>query len=86
MRKIYKYELTGEKTTLQIPEWSTILSCQIQYDSIVIWALVDLDQLNVSRTFMLLLTGQDVPHLKLSFVATLQYTGYVYHVFEQLDL
>lgn len=88
MNIIYKYKLElGEVDQITMPEKANILQIGAQHGSLWIWALVDTDNPDETRTFRLYGTGHEIEDLK-----NLQYIGtvsvmegrLVLHVFEEL--
>lgn len=84
--KIYKYELELEgKQTLELPRESNILDIQIQYNKLVMWALVPIEFAPVPRVFEILGTGSlapEYPRTKREHLKTFQVGPYVWHIFE----
>ena len=57
MKAIYKYELSGEKVQwVSLPVDSTVLSVVEQYQNIVMYVIVDVEQYN-NREIQILLLG-----------------------------
>ena len=90
MQKVYKYAVPiTDFPVIPMPEYSKVLSAQVQYDQVFIWALVDLN-LNhkmVERKFMLAGTGHPIFETDLDFIGTVQLAdgSLIYHLFEILS-
>jgi hypothetical protein len=90
MKKVYKYVLPkafwDEGVKVTMPRGAELLSCQVQHGEITIWALVDLTEDDVVRTFRVFGTGHDVPDALTfhHYVGTVQFMNgqLVFHVFE----
>ena len=86
MKTIYKYQLYGTQTVIEMPVGASILFLQLQDTVPTIWALVDQDQDHkVPVTFYTYGTGWDVPESidARDFVGTYKTpNGYVFHVFK----
>lgn len=86
MKKIFKVELKmDDSQEILMPNGAQFLSVQIQYNTICIWALVDL-ALEVKKYKILKFgTGFDIdPSLIMTFIGTVQYGPTVWHFFHQL--
>ena len=91
MKVIYKYELSSIKgiNELNLPEGARALKVDFQNDELMLWCLVDTDQILQRRVFFAAVTGLD---LELD-IDNLRYVGtcqtkddmYVAHVFEVLE-
>jgi hypothetical protein len=84
MNTIYKYPLTDDVQSFDIPKDAEILCLQVQNDVPCIWALVDTDKPKVKRHFEIRGTGDSVPPFRVSYIGTYQLNGgrLVFHVFE----
>ena len=74
MRSIYKYQIDFHQVgngqfSLRLPVGAEILSCQVQYDQPVIWAMIDLSQPQEDRPLAFWPTGMAIP-----------FDGYMRHV------
>lgn len=90
--KIWKYHLqTSGRQSLSLPSGSTVLTVQVQNNTLVLWAVVPADS-NMrydSRTFHVVMTGEDMPtpwyaHHSLHYISTVQNNGIVAHIFEEV--
>jgi len=80
--KILKYRLSGaERQTIEMPVGATILSVQVQHESICIWAEVE-DYTSAGRTFRIVGTGNEVPE-QCKYVGTVQQEPFVWHIYEE---
>jgi len=89
MKIIYKYEIKLEfgLQKIELPFGAEILSVQMQADSLCIWALIN-PKTNVKtiRIIDIIATGIYIHDIKKfqyhnTFIGTVQYEGYVFHVF-----
>ena len=86
MRRVYKYTLSPDITSVTMPLNSVVLSTAFQGENLQLWALVD-DKVDetVKRTFYVAPTGESIPqHFKdIRFIGTAFYSDvFVFHVFE----
>lgn len=86
MKTIWKYNLfTTDLQFISMPQGAEILCVQAQFDSPVIWAIVDSKEQNYeSRSIAIYGTGNPVPEIKQKYIGTYQILGgsFVGHVFE----
>lgn len=89
---VWKFTL-GPRQTLssdayvEMPGGAKILTCQMQGDTIVLYAKVDPDTPPEIRMFQVIGTGQEIPEeLDHEYVGTVQYGPLVFHVFELLEI
>lgn len=90
MKAIWKYTLkVGERTVLEIPPGSKILTAQMQGDAVRLWVLVErIEQqalvINSRRNFEVYGTGLPIPDNceYEGYIATVQQTPFVWHIFE----
>ena len=88
---IYKYRIgsvwrggSGAPIKVELPEGATILSVQTQDEEVMVWARVNPNAVQVSRWFVIIGTGHDVPNPKhLIHLTTYQHEDEVWHVFEE---
>lgn len=85
MLTIYKYplEIAAEQTIL-LPVGATILSFANQFETPVIWALVDNEAKKETADFRLFGTGHGIPTLtRLTYIGSAQFQGgeFVWHLF-----
>lgn len=84
-KTIYKYPVQLGSNTLQMPLHSQILTAQLQYGVITIWAIVDESEMTKEdRNVVVFGTGHPLP-VKADvkyWIATVQQDPYVWHLFE----
>jgi hypothetical protein len=84
-KSIYKYQLDGNTTVLNLPMGSKILSVQRQCGAYQLWALVDVyakGTLMEQVTIHMVGTGWHLPHDFVGeFISTVQDGGLVFHFF-----
>lgn len=89
--KIFKYKLELKpEQTLELPYNHRVLSTQVQGEAICIWVMtssIDLleDCGTLTRSFVIVGTGQDLPIGELKFLNTVQLDGFVWHIFQKID-
>jgi hypothetical protein len=76
--------LANDRPVINMPEGARILTLQVQYDEPTLWAIVDPDQKLISRRFIVVGTGHEVPPDVGAYVGTWQPRGFVFHLFEAL--
>ena len=86
MKAIWKFPLEySQHNSLYIPRGAKILSCGIQNDQAVVWALVDPTAEKVIQVLKLFPTGQETDWLSnpnAEFIGTITFSNsFVYHVF-----
>ena len=84
---IYKYKVPDKDATeihFQMPVGSTILKVDCQQADVVFWALVYLDRPLITRTFMMLYTGDkfERPLTGFYYIGTVTILQLVQHYFE----
>ena len=87
MERIYKYKLKNEwDQNIEMLKGSKILTAQLQGDEICIWAMVDENNSNVNekRNIVIIPTGTQIKYGDLKYIATVQQTVFVWHIFEAL--
>lgn len=88
MKTVWKYELNDDLFNgyqiIGMPFDAEILTAQLQYGKLVLWALVDPSRGLEGRKIFFYGTGHDIYQSNLKFIATVQAGGLVLHVFEQL--
>lgn len=83
MRTIWKYAMPWSGTvSLHLPRGAQVLSVQEQEGALTLWALVDPKAANVRRTFVVAITGGEVGDRQITHLGTVQFGGYVAHIFE----
>ncbi len=85
---IWKYELTPNCTTLDMPHDAQILSVQIQRGYPKLWALVDTNAPEKTRHFRIYGTGDEIDDSEnLKYIGTFQMHGaLVWHLFEKCPI
>ena len=86
MTTIYKYPLSLQTTTeLEMPVGAKILSIQMQGGLPTIWALVQEEARDETRTFLVFGTGGPLDDYVLTYphIATVQDGSLVWHIFEK---
>lgn len=81
MKTIYKYPLQM-LTELDLPVGAQILSVHVQNDTTCLWALVTPGAATEKRIFAIYGTGHEVSDMPKTFIGTLHYGSFVFHVFE----
>ena len=87
MAKIYKYGLNwSDWQTIEMPVDACFLSIQVQNGRTYLWAKVDADNANETRTIITKATGEEFDDTNLAYAGTYLNTdtGIVGHVFEEL--
>ncbi len=87
MKTIWKYELQIiDRQILKIPFEAEILTVQVQYDTPVLWALVETDNQLDEKIIEIIGTGNLIyqPEIGRVYIATFQLHkgGFIGHVFE----
>lgn len=86
---IWKWALFPGANVIKMPRDSDILTAQVQYGDVVIWAKVALnghENITVDRKFLVVGTGHALPSHGFKYIATAQMLGgeLVWHVFEEV--
>lgn len=84
LRQVWKYDV--ESGSVSMPLGAEILSVQMQRGVITLWALVDPTAPVVTRSFVVVGTGHDLPDGNLMYRGTVQAGTFVWHVFERLTV
>jgi hypothetical protein len=88
VKRIYKFPLlVCPEQHIEMPIAARILCCEVQRDTICLWAVVDPEAPKVHRTFRIIGTGNAFnDDDRAQHVGTIQLEGgqFVFHVFEQL--
>lgn len=87
MKTIHKYDLgrAEGQVDLELPSGAFVLTCDVQYDSIIVWIVVDTEVKTIQRIrFHKVYTGSKFDRIPGRFVGTtLLYDGtFVVHVFQ----
>lgn len=88
MQTIWKFPLRiTDAQTVAMPTGAQILTAQVQYDELQVWAIVDPDRLLVERTFAIATTGHTLHCAPDKYIATFQLQGglFVGHLFEVVN-
>lgn len=91
--RIYKYPLQlADRQIVKMRDYSQILTIQEQNGWPYIWAMVNDDEPEVEREFLMFGTGEDLKLMvddtatKFQFIGTIQVNGVlVFHFFEKLN-
>lgn len=85
MRTIYKFPL-GVKhfTVISMPKGAEILTVQMQFGDLCLWAIVDPEAEDEDRQFYIFPTGRPLNLPEYEYIGTVQMRGgqLVWHVFE----
>lgn len=90
MRRVFRYELHGDETVLELPEGASVLHVGAARGRHVdLWALVDESRPKQQRSFVVVGTGHVVPEAFTAFVGTAFMhlapgAPLVFHVFERV--
>ena len=88
MHTIYKYALQPlREQTISMPDSATILTVQMQGDTITLWAEVHDDNRPENRTFEVFGTGWHITPLECEreYIGTVQdRSGLVWHIYERV--
>ena len=91
MKKIFKYELTGDTTPIELPLLFEVLCVQVQFDKPQVWILVDdyYEPMKRIYNFHIIATGEEVPNdfTRKNYIGTFQQLegALIWHVFIDLD-
>jgi hypothetical protein len=88
MKTVWKYALSPDEFTIEMPRGAQVLSADNQGGSLCMWALVDPAEPLEARRFLLAGTGHELERAEeLRFVGTLQMYGgkLVFHLFERVE-
>ena len=83
-KTIYKYEILGMESSLDLPQGAQVLAAQVQGQSVCLWVLVDPSLATERRSFAVYGTGWPLPANAGTFIAIIHLpeSGLVWHVFE----
>ncbi len=89
MKQIWKFRLFDRERlgdgSVQVPKGAEYLTCQTQNGHIYAWFIVDPTERNLEpRKYQMIGTGHDFNPEGLRHFATLQESGYVWHLFEEV--
>jgi hypothetical protein len=88
MRTIYKYPIeVVDEQIVKMPQFSKILTVQLQRNHVCIWAEVETDEPIVDYELFIFGTGHEIPpYLKKRYIGTFQLLGgdLVFHLYEKL--
>lgn len=81
---IWKFELrTAGLNRIKMPRSARILSCEYQGESLMLWAAVNEDNVQIERNIFVAVTGRSYEKdLRGVFVGTCGFKGYMTHVFD----
>ena len=83
MKTIWKFSLyTDNVQQIEMPGLSHVLCFQKQDGEICIWAEVNDELPKVTRTFKIVMTGEELPDEDLRYIGTVQDGAFVWHLFE----
>ena len=82
---IWKYRLGTSVENIKMPRDAKILSVEVQYDSIAIWAIVDPEEILVVRNFLVIGTGHFLEEelFDFPFIGTVLLGTFVFHIFDE---
>ncbi len=83
--KIFKYELPEVNNKINLPKGSRVMTIQPQNGKICMWVMVNLSEDVVERRFDVFETGDGLiigEPLNREYIATVQISNVVYHIFE----
>jgi hypothetical protein len=87
-KTIWKYELTPDKLSIEMPKDAEILSVQMQNDIPCVWALVNPENKVKEKVIEIFGTGHEMycDGISRKFIGTFQMHGglLVFHLFERL--
>lgn len=89
MRSIWKYQITTkDEQTIAMPGGAELLTIQMQFDNLCVWALVDPDKPTKERTIRIFGTGHpiDADELRvMRYLGTYQLNGgaLVFHAYDK---
>lgn len=86
MTSIYKYKLSqNQETQVDLPKGAKPLKVDVQHGSIFLWAIVDTDAEEETRTFEVFGTGHFMKPAERNYINTFFVDGgtYVFHAFER---
>jgi len=86
MKAIYKYQLTGGETEVEMPCGARVLAVQCQGNTLCLWAEVDPDEKAMTkRMFKVIGTGEFTEDREATariYIGTVQAGIFVWHIFE----
>ena len=83
--KIWKWNLeVTDLQTIEMPEKARIMTAQFQNGELAIWAEVDPELPPTTRTIEIIGTGNPVPDAERRYIATVQESVLVWHIYERL--
>lgn len=84
-KQVYKYQLTHNVTKINMPATGTVLTVQLQGETVVVWVLVDPKEATKERHFEVVGTGQTFnfdDRFPPAYLGTVQFGDLVWHCFE----
>lgn len=85
---IWKYEIGDGVTELNMPATAQVLTFRAQYDKMYIWALVDREEKEKTRSFAVYETGEELmddTKFQSVYIGTIMRGVFVWHCFEIID-
>jgi hypothetical protein len=86
MRQVWKFDVDENESPVHMPECAQILSAGFQGDTLVVWALVDIESRLTPRKICVRGTGHNIRAENLFFIQTVFKDSLVFHVFENIEL
>lgn len=84
-RSIWKYEVPiTDHFSVPMQRGAHVLTAQMQRDTLVLWAEVDVQVDTEPRHFYVIGTGRPLP-LKVLYVSTVQDGQFVWHIYEDIS-
>lgn len=87
MKTIHKYNVSPwqHEQSVLMPKGAKIISVQEQYNNVVLWALVETENLHESRTIIVNTTGSEFHPESNKFIGTVQLNdgSFVSHIYEK---
>ncbi len=84
MSQIFKYPLTEPIQVVQMPAGSQVLCVQVQGLHPTLWALVADNKTKEARKFEVIGTGNHFDYQGKTYIGTVQKSGLVWHIFENV--
>jgi len=83
-KTIWKFNVGADEFSVRMPLGSRVLDVQLQDDLVQMWALVDPESEQVTRTFITYGTGHPIANAdELTYIGTFQVDRLVFHLFER---
>lgn len=83
--KIYKYHIRPGSIKIKMPIGSKILSIQTQFNEPEMWVLVNQNNKECEREFVVFATGQEIDENNIEYIGTFQIDNgsLIFHLFEK---